>query len=108
MATPPTEYRGASGPAIRHHYDVGNGFYQLWLDPTLTYSCALWAEADRDDSLEIAQTRKLDYHVEQARADVDLGDAPHNDWLTSICQIMGLDDQTFGDEQYCTGPIDFT
>lgn len=27
--------------AIRHHYDVGNDFYGLWLDESLTYSCAL-------------------------------------------------------------------
>jgi cyclopropane-fatty-acyl-phospholipid synthase len=51
-------YRGASEGAIRHHYDVGNDFFALWLDPTLTYSCALWGPGD---SLESAQLRKLDY-----------------------------------------------
>jgi cyclopropane-fatty-acyl-phospholipid synthase len=50
---------GASAEAIQAHYDVGNGFYRLWLDPTLTYSCALWAGAD--DTLETAQRRKLDW-----------------------------------------------
>ncbi len=25
---------------IHAHYDLGNDFYKLWLDPTLTYSCA--------------------------------------------------------------------
>jgi cyclopropane-fatty-acyl-phospholipid synthase len=50
---------GASPEAIQAHYDVGNGFYRLWLDPTLTYSCALWA--GDDDTLEAAQHRKLDY-----------------------------------------------
>jgi cyclopropane-fatty-acyl-phospholipid synthase len=53
------EYRGASAGAIRHHYDVGNEFYALWLDPTLTYSCALWERAD--DTLQTAQERKLDH-----------------------------------------------
>lgn len=24
---------------IHAHYDLGNDFYKLWLDPTLTYSC---------------------------------------------------------------------
>lgn len=47
------------------HYDTGNEFYRLWLDPTLTYSCALWDDAS---SLAEAQIHKLDYHVEQARA----------------------------------------
>jgi cyclopropane-fatty-acyl-phospholipid synthase len=56
-------YRGASEGAIRHHYDVGNDFFAQWLDPTLTYSCALWAPGD---SLESAQVRKLDYLLAEA------------------------------------------
>ncbi len=24
---------------IEHHYDIGNDFYKLWLDDTMTYSC---------------------------------------------------------------------
>ena len=62
-------YQGASIEAIRHHYDAGNEFYQLWLDPSLTYSCACWADTDADDDLESAQMRKLDYHITQARAE---------------------------------------
>jgi len=42
---------------IRAHYDVGNEFYQLWLDRTMTYSSALYGEGD---GLEAAQTRKYD------------------------------------------------
>src|SRR4051812_48938532 len=30
--------------AIAHHYDVSNDFYRLILGPTMTYSCAYWAE----------------------------------------------------------------
>jgi cyclopropane-fatty-acyl-phospholipid synthase len=59
-------YLGAGSSAIRHHYDVGNEFWQVWLDPTMSYSCAMWE--DPDDDLERAQRRKLDYHVAQARA----------------------------------------
>jgi cyclopropane-fatty-acyl-phospholipid synthase len=55
---------GASPEAIQAHYDVGNGFYRLWLDPSLTYSCALWAGAE--DTLEAAQRRKLDWIAEPA------------------------------------------
>jgi cyclopropane-fatty-acyl-phospholipid synthase len=44
--------------AIRHHYDVSNRFYRLALGPTMVYSCAYFA--DRGDTLEEAQTRKLD------------------------------------------------
>lgn len=56
---------GASTGAIRYHYDIGNQFYRLWLDPTLTYSCAMWEGAD---SLEQAQTNKIDYHIRQSGA----------------------------------------
>lgn len=59
-------YRGASPASIRHHYDVGNEFYTLWLDPTLSYSCALWD--GEDDTLQAAQERKLDYLARKACA----------------------------------------
>ncbi len=53
--------------AIRHHYDVGNAFYSLWLDRSLTYSCAIREGAD--DTLETAQERKLKFHLDAIRAD---------------------------------------
>jgi cyclopropane-fatty-acyl-phospholipid synthase len=43
---------------IRAHYDVGNEFYQTWLDPSMTYSSALYEEDDSD--LYRAQHRKYD------------------------------------------------
>jgi cyclopropane-fatty-acyl-phospholipid synthase len=42
--------------AIAHHYDVSNRFYQLVLGPSLTYSCAVFA--DPDATLEEAQEAK--------------------------------------------------
>ncbi len=44
--------------AIRHHYDVSNDFYALWLDRLRVYSCAYFRTAD--DSLDVAQEQKLD------------------------------------------------
>jgi cyclopropane-fatty-acyl-phospholipid synthase len=41
---------------IQFHYDLGNDFYQQWLDPSMTYSSAIFAEGD--NSLESAQLRK--------------------------------------------------
>ncbi len=41
---------------IAAHYDLGNEFYRLWLDPTMTYSAALFA--DPGETLEAAQERK--------------------------------------------------
>ncbi|MEN8691969.1 MAG: cyclopropane-fatty-acyl-phospholipid synthase family protein [Desulfobacterales bacterium] len=43
---------------IAAHYDLGNEFYRLWLDPSMTYSSALFAHGERD--LERAQQRKYD------------------------------------------------
>ena len=43
---------------IRSHYDVGNEFYQLWLDEGMTYSAGLFTAEDGD--LRRAQDRKND------------------------------------------------
>lgn len=42
---------------ISAHYDLGNAFYGLWLDETMTYSSALFENGD--ESLEAAQNAKL-------------------------------------------------
>jgi cyclopropane-fatty-acyl-phospholipid synthase len=42
---------------IEAHYDLGNDFYRLWLDPSMTYSSALYATPKQ--SLEDAQDNKL-------------------------------------------------
>ncbi|MEV7071158.1 cyclopropane-fatty-acyl-phospholipid synthase family protein [Streptomyces sp. NPDC093990] len=44
--------------AISHHYDVGNGFYETVLGPSMVYSCAYWPSPD--GTLEQAQHDKLD------------------------------------------------
>ena len=43
---------------ILAHYDLGNNFYQLWLDKTMTYSCGYFE--DKNTSLEDASIKKLD------------------------------------------------
>jgi len=47
-----------SAQNISEHYDLGNDFYRLWLDPTMTYSSAIFDGAAR--TLEEAQTAKYD------------------------------------------------
>jgi cyclopropane-fatty-acyl-phospholipid synthase len=42
---------------IHAHYDLGNSFYQLWLDETMTYSSALFYD---NESLSLAQQHKYD------------------------------------------------
>ncbi len=48
--------RSGSRKNITQHYDVGNEFYELWLDPSMTYSSALYGDAD--ECLEAAQRNK--------------------------------------------------
>lgn len=48
--------RRGSRRNIEAHYDLGNDFYRLWLDETMTYSAAVFASAD--DTLADAQRRK--------------------------------------------------
>jgi len=47
--------RKGSRKNIAYHYDLGNDFYQLWLDPSMTYSSALY---DQTDDLQQAQLTK--------------------------------------------------
>jgi len=50
--------RKGSRKNIAAHYDLGNDFYHLWLDPKMMYSCAYFDEPNT--SLEAAATEKLD------------------------------------------------
>ena len=44
---------------VRHHYDLGNDFYRLWLDDEMVYTCAYYDTPDA--TLEQAQRAKLDH-----------------------------------------------
>ncbi|WP_025662397.1 cyclopropane-fatty-acyl-phospholipid synthase family protein [Rhizobium sp. IBUN] len=50
--------KAGSRKNIAYHYDLGNSFYRQWLDPSMTYSSALYLEPNL--SLEGAQTAKLE------------------------------------------------
>ena len=50
--------RSRDRDAISHHYDVSNRFYEMVLGPSMTYSCAVFA--NEDEPLETAQRRKVD------------------------------------------------
>lgn len=62
--------------AISHHYDVSNEFYRLILGPTMVYSCAYFETPD--DTIDEAQTRKLDVicrklRLEEGERFLDIG-----------------------------------
>lgn len=59
--------RTGSRRNIAFHYDVGNNFYRLWLDRTMTYSAALFDRPGQ--SLEAAQQAKLERIVELLELD---------------------------------------
>jgi cyclopropane-fatty-acyl-phospholipid synthase len=66
--------RKGSRRNIAYHYDLGNDFYQLWLDKGMHYSSALFRDPDdRIESLERAQQRKVDAILD--RLDLREGDA---------------------------------
>src|SRR5262249_53031913 len=44
--------------AVRHHYDVSNDFFALFLDASMTYSCGVFSRGA--DTLEAAQEAKLE------------------------------------------------
>ncbi|SHK24433.1 SAM-dependent methyltransferase [Hespellia stercorisuis] len=48
---------------VTSHYDIGNDFYKLWLDETLSYSCGYFL--NEEDSLYQAQLNKIDYTLEK-------------------------------------------
>ncbi|ALU13420.1 SAM-dependent methyltransferase [Eubacterium maltosivorans] len=48
---------------VSSHYDIGNDFYKLWLDDTLSYSCGYFKNPD--DTLYDAQVNKVDYILEK-------------------------------------------
>jgi len=50
--------RSGSKKNIHAHYDLGNEFYRLWLDPTMNYSSA-WFEGERSGDLVNAQWAKV-------------------------------------------------
>ncbi|HEV3000872.1 MAG TPA: cyclopropane-fatty-acyl-phospholipid synthase family protein [Solirubrobacteraceae bacterium] len=50
--------RGRDERAVRHHYDVSNEFFALFLDRSMTYSCAIFSRGAQ--TLEEAQAAKLE------------------------------------------------
>ena len=78
---------------IRAHYDVGNEFYQLWLDEGMTYSSALYAVWD--DDLARAQNRKYDRILDR------LKDAER--LLEIGCGWGGFAERAAGRGQHVTG-----
>ncbi len=61
---------------VQSHYDIGNDFYKLWLDETMSYSCGYFKS--EDDSLRQAQVNKTEHileklHLKEGMTLLDIG-----------------------------------
>ncbi|MEA4923741.1 MAG: cyclopropane-fatty-acyl-phospholipid synthase family protein [Syntrophomonadaceae bacterium] len=61
---------------VKYHYDIGNDFYQLWLDETMTYSCGYFTSDN--DTLTQAQKNKVNHilkklHLKAGQTLLDIG-----------------------------------
>jgi cyclopropane-fatty-acyl-phospholipid synthase len=95
---------GASKTAISFHYDLGNEFFKLFLDRELCYSCAMYEH--EAESLEQAQERKLEFHIQQARAsgvsrvlDIGCGWGALQKRLVNVHQVKAAIGLTLSDNQ---------
>lgn len=65
LPKPQVNSRDRSRKHIRHHYDLGNEFYRLWLDDNMVYTCAYYRSPEA--SLEEAQLEKMHHVCRKAR-----------------------------------------
>jgi cyclopropane-fatty-acyl-phospholipid synthase len=54
---------------VREHYDIGNDFFSLWQDETMTYSCAYFK--NENDPLKTAQMQKIDHILKKINLSED-------------------------------------
>lgn len=71
-----SESKSMQKKQVSSHYDLGNDFYAMWLDPSMSYSCAYFKKDD--DTLEQAQQHKVHYileklHLKKGMSLLDIG-----------------------------------
>lgn len=79
---------------IKDHYDVGNSFYSLWLDRSMTYSSALYA--NEKTNLEMAQQKKYERILGKLTGE-------KSSILEIGCGWGGFAERATGDEHRVTG-----
>lgn len=66
----PSRSKKTQEQEVMSHYDIGNDFYQFWLDKTMSYSCAYFKTPE--DTLYEAQVNKVDYILQKLHLEKDM------------------------------------
>jgi cyclopropane-fatty-acyl-phospholipid synthase len=88
--------KAGSRKNIHAHYDLGNAFYTLWLDPTMSYSSAWFAEGDKQ-ALADAQRAKIGRILESLKT------APGAHILEIGCGWGGVMEESLRSNRAITG-----
>lgn len=87
---------------ILAHYDLGNDFYSLWLDPTMTYSSSL--RKKKTDNLKDAQINKYNRIIDQINIDnanlLEIGSGWGGFAEIASKHTNNIDSITISDQQY--------
>ncbi len=62
--------KGNQKKEVTSHYDIGNNFYSLWLDETMSYSCAYFK--DKNNTLYEAQMNKINHILDKLYLDKEM------------------------------------
>lgn len=65
--------KSGSRENIKAHYDVGNDFYRLWLDPSMTYSAALWNNASNLQEAQFNKYQRILDRIDGQRDILEIG-----------------------------------
>jgi cyclopropane-fatty-acyl-phospholipid synthase len=93
--------RSGSKKNIHAHYDIGNRFYHLWLDPSMSYSSALFADADDGESQENVLERAQLAKYRRILGQLEL--APGDKVLEIGCGWGGFAEMAARDQVHVTG-----
>lgn len=87
---------------ILAHYDLGNAFYGLWLDPSMSYSSALYPDdqADLGQAQQAKYGRILDRLGDERKRVLEIGCGWGGFLEAALCRRKSVTGLTISDEQY--------
>jgi len=94
---------GNSRRNISYHYDLGNDFYQLWLDETMSYSSALFQVSDQHNTEPNTHTLALSQQRKYQNIIDNVGIKPGQRVLEIGCGWGGFMDESLAQNVHVTG-----